>query len=369
MSQRAKWTAHGGTPRYFVIQEDMRDKTYQLGDVKSRVRYIQKNEALECGGRDCYFIFDEHTVTLFEKNAMDSLQNRRLVLPAGENEKRLSSVEKILERFVSAGLSRESTILAVGGGVVCDMAAFAASVYMRGCGIILVPTSLLAMVDASVGGKTGVDFSGYKNMVGTFYPAEEIRICTEFLESLPEDEFLNGLAEVIKHALLGSEHLLSLLTERRESVFQRDAALMSEIVGCSLDVKGQIVENDFREQGQRAFLNFGHTFGHALETAGGFQSWSHGQAVVWGIRVALTAGITLGVTDPGYAAMVNQLFDLYGYQQSAKADVSVVMEALQHDKKKKGGTVRFVLQRDFGDTFQTELDAAVIESSIKKHLR
>jgi 3-dehydroquinate synthase len=325
-------------------------------------------DILEGTGSGSFYVFDENTAPLFGREMLEVLNDRYTVLPAGEQYKHLATVETVLEKCLSFGLARDSTIIAVGGGVVCDLTAFAASVYMRGCRCILIPTSLLSMVDAALGGKTGVDFGGYKNMVGTFYPAEEIRVCTRFLQSLPEAEYVNGLAEVIKHALLGNRNLWTLLTEEKEKILARDSELMTQVVDYSLQVKGHIVEEDFREEGNRAFLNLGHTFGHALETAGGFETWSHGVAVAWGIRVALSAGVALRVTSPAYAERVNDLLDSYGYPSSADADSSRVLQAMEHDKKKRGGTLRFVLQKDFGETFITDIDSKIVEKAVTAHL-
>ncbi len=286
-----------------------------------------------------------------------------VVLDAGESYKSWAGVERILHTAVSLELGRDSRIVGVGGGVVCDMAAFASSIYMRGCRITLVPTTLLAMVDASIGGKTGIDFAGYKNLIGAFYPADRIHISVETLLNLPRREYKSGLAEVIKHALLGAEDLLEILEEKPDDVERRDPSVIEACISRSLDIKGDVVERDLEESGVRAHLNFGHTFAHALESVAGLGVFSHGEAVAWGIDRALTAGVMSGVTDTAYAERVRALLRQYEYRTGPLPEgisPDDILKAMKRDKKRRSGNVRFVLQRGFGDTFVTPLDEELI---------
>jgi 3-dehydroquinate synthase len=282
-------------------------------------------------------VFDTNTAALFDAAA------ETVVLPAGEKSKQWESVRAILERCAALALGRDSTLCGVGGGVVCDITALAASLYMRGCGLVLVPTTLLAMVDASLGGKTGIDFLGYKNMVGTFYPAGRIVIRAGVVRGLPEREYLSGLAEVIKTALIGDADLLRLLENRRDAVMARDPAIVEEMIRRSLTVKGRIVEEDPKEGGVRALLNLGHTFGHALESATGFTGWAHGEAVAWGIGRALAAGVRFGMTDPAFAERVTALLLSYGYRLHADMSFAELAPGFDRDKKRKGGKIRLVI--------------------------
>ncbi|HEY9595838.1 MAG TPA: 3-dehydroquinate synthase family protein, partial [Spirochaetia bacterium] len=220
---------------------------------------------------------------------------------------------------------------------------------MRGCGLVLAPTTLLAMVDASLGGKTGIDFLGYKNMVGTFYPASRIVIRVDALAALPGREYLSGLAEVIKTAIIGDAALLALLEERREAVMARDPAVVEEMIRRSLAVKGRLVEADPRETGRRALLNLGHTFGHALESATDFSGWTHGEAVAWGMGRALAAGTRFGMTDPGFARRVAALLEAYGFRLRSDVPYSALAPGLDRDKKRKGGMARLVIPCDVCD--------------------
>ena len=180
--------------------------------------------------------------------------------------------------------------------------------------LVLAPTTLLAMVDACLGGKTGIDFLGYKNLVGTFYPASLIVVAPAGLRSLPEQEFRAGIAEAIKTAIIGDRALFDLLRDAKTEIDARDDGILAKIVRRSLAVKGRIVEEDPMESGIRAKLNLGHTFGHALESATGFSSWRHGEAVAWGIGRAIALGLRLGLTDRPFAEEVEALLRLYGFR-------------------------------------------------------
>ena len=289
-------------------------------------------------------VFDDTTRSLFGAGVPESV-----CIPPGEKAKEWASVQAVLEHAARRGIGRDGVIAGIGGGVVCDITAFAASIYMRGCGLVLVPTTLLAMVDASLGGKTGIDFLGFKNLVGSFYPASRIIIFPSAVASLPEREYISGLAEVIKTAVIGDEELFALLETRREQILRKDPDLLGEIIRRSLAVKGRIVEQDPRENGIRAVLNLGHTFGHALESATGFSGWTHGEAVAWGMGRALAAGINFGLTDPAFAARVRALLESYGYRLSSDAGLAVLAAAFARDKKRKAGRTRLVIPCGMGD--------------------
>lgn len=306
-------------------------------------------------------VCDEHT------ERIEGIPERRVVvLPAGEEHKSILSVQRILDAALETGLARDSSFIAFGGGVVCDMTAFAASIYMRGAPLTLIPTTLLSMVDASIGGKTGIDYGGCKNIVGTFYPAEVVIICIELLFSLPEPEYRSGLAEVLKHGLLKGGQLLSLLEEKREAILAREPDILHEVIFRSLTVKKEYIEADPFEVGVRSHLNLGHTFAHGLESSLRFSGVSHGDAVAWGIARAMETGLALGITDRAYAARVSKLLASYGFRLSyPEAERSVIMSAMQHDKKKREGQVRFVLQKAEADTLTMPVPDNVLESVFK----
>jgi len=311
------------------------------------------------GSPSAVLVFDENTQSVFPPT-----QYPYYVLPAGEQFKNSDSLLKLAEWALSRGASRGTTFIAVGGGVVCDITAFLSSMYMRGGPAILVPTTLLAMVDAALGGKTGIDFQGYKNILGSFHPAQEIRVFPEVLQSLPESEYLSGLGEVIKHALLRDSDLLELLQNRKSDIDRRDPKVLEEIIFKSQLVKQWYIEQDPYDQDIRGHLNLGHTFAHALESISGFSEWSHGQAVAWGIGRAMQLGLVLGLTSQEYADQVSALLHMYGYRLNSVAqDAELLLSAMQKDKKKKDGQVRFILQSDHGCTsYQTASSEAVLQS-------
>lgn len=296
---------------------------------------------------------------------LSGLENRpTLEMQADEPAKQWENVARVLDLLLENGVARDGCLFGVGGGVLCDLAAFAASIYMRGIDCVLMPTTLLAMVDAAFGGKTGMNYGGYKNMVGTFHPARELLIQPDFLRSLPAHELHSGMGEVFKSALLMRGDLWELLrahgrdllqADRRDDrEWQRVRPMWRDIIEQSLTVKGNIVAADFRESGQRAFLNLGHTYGHAAESVLGFGAVPHGTLVVWGIVRALHLGELLGITPTAYRQQVQDLASEMGYplQITLPAGHSPedLITAMRSDKKKRAGRVRFVLQRGPGET-------------------
>jgi len=311
--------------------------------------------------RNSLLVTDETMVNSFASQDLISLGVNSVVLGSGEKYKNLESIEDIARVAVEHGLDRDALFIGIGGGVICDMTAFVASVYMRGCRVILVPTSLLSMVDASIGGKTGVDFLERKNLIGSFYPAEKVLVYTRFIETLSDIEFKSGLAEIIKHGLLSGEELFEYMENNSQKILERDPDLLEELIHRSLLVKADYIEKDFRENGCRAHLNLGHTFGHALETAIGLGRFTHGEAVAWGISRALRAGVRCGLTDESYAERAENMLRSYGYDiDFTEFDRKLYMDAISSDKKKKDGKLRFVLQKNLGETIITGLDAELI---------
>jgi 3-dehydroquinate synthase len=338
---------------------------FRLGERVSTVRFLEQGERAEEIIRREYphsliiWVADENT-----SRYLPAGEPHCLVLPAGEAFKTMETILRIVDFALQVGAGRDSLFVALGGGVVCDMTAFAASVYMRGAGVVLLPSTLLAMVDATLGGKSGVDYRGYKNIIGTFYPASLIIIEPTYLASLPQREIMGGLAEVVKHAMLSGEDALERIERLLPDIKAGNRDAFSSIIAESLTVKGAVIEQDPLERGIRAHLNLGHTFAHALESATGFNGWSHGEAVAWGLSRALHAGELLGETDPGYRRFIDELLDRFGYRRYAEADTSAILEAVGSDKKKRGGEVRFVLQRKAGDTFTRALPREIVEEAI-----
>lgn len=321
------------------------------------------SEKLSSYGSRVLWVFDSNSRALFS-----SLPEHCVILPPGEKWKNWQSIEKIVSAALDAHLGRDAIFIGFGGGVVCDMTALAASLYMRGCGLVLVPTTLLCMVDASLGGKSAIDFSGVKNLVGSFYPAGEVLISPSCLRTLPESEYISGLGEVVKHAFLSTDRrLYDLLVQKRESVMERENATLLELLDLSLSVKASYIERDPEEKrGIRQALNLGHTFAHALETIENFNV-KHGVAVAWGLSRALWCSVRLGLAQPDLASEVDSLLRLYGYdidRRIARGRWLDYYSAIAKDKKNLAGKIRFVLLEDWGKPVLHELDQNLVREAV-----
>jgi len=295
-------------------------------------------------------IADENTAYIAAKIS-DGVDYPCVILKSGEENKTWLSVETILAAANKAGLGRDGVFIAVGGGVIGDLAGFAASIYMRGCRFVLVSTTLLGMVDASVGGKTGFDFSGIKNLIGSFYPAQNVYMPLNVLSTLPQAEIKSGMAELIKTAILSGDDFLDELTplaEKFNNVKELlESAVLQKCVEKAVSYKGKIVSEDFRESGKRMLLNLGHTFGHALESSSGLGNISHGEAVAWGIIRACELGIALNITPQKRAEKIKKLILSFGYEctcpHPAAGSKETLLNAMKSDKKKKSGSLTFIV--------------------------
>jgi shikimate kinase/3-dehydroquinate synthase len=279
-------------------------------------------------------------------------------LSPGEEHKHIGSVERIWRAALEGSLDRRSRLLALGGGVVTDITGFAAATYMRGVPWFGVPSTLLAMVDASVGGKTGVDLLTAKNAVGAFWQPSRVLCDTALLATEPERGFRGALAEVVKTALIGDPALLELLEAAGQQLSERPAELLVEIVRRSIRVKARIVSEDERESGRRAVLNLGHTVGHALEAVSGYSRLTHGEAVSLGLVAALRIGVALGHTSAELAERGEALLTRLGLPTDIGAEpLAACLRLIGHDKKRGGQHLRFVVAKAPGqvDTVDLEL--------------
>lgn len=263
-----------------------------------------------------------------------------ITMPDGEAHKTLDTVAKLYGDFVRAGLDRSSTVIALGGGVVGDTAGFAAASYMRGVRLLQIPTSLLAMVDSSVGGKVGVDLPEGKNLVGAFKQPDAVLIDPDVLQTLPKREWRCGAAEAIKHALIADPGLLELIDPAGDA---------EAMIARAVQVKVNVVQQDPYEQGVRAYLNFGHTFAHAVEQVSGY-AWLHGEAVGVGMVAAARLSAALGMLSAADAAQVESIVGRYGLPtRLGNLDPEQLYDAMATDKKWQGGRSRFILLTGFGE--------------------
>ena len=283
----------------------------------------------------------------------------RVDLEPGEAHKNIASIEVIWRAALVGAVDRQATFVALGGGVVTDMTGFAASTWMRGVRWLGIPTTLLAMVDASVGGKTGVDLASAKNAVGAFWQPSAVLCDVHYLSTESQRGFVSALAEVVKTALIGDPEMFSLLEANAERVAQRDLELTAELVRRSIRVKARIVSFDERESGLRAVLNLGHTVGHALEAQAGYTALTHGEAISLGLVGALRLGEALGQTPKELTERTLDLLGRLGLPATLSGQpLEAAAGLIGHDKKRAGSTVRFVVARGLGqvETLPIPLD-------------
>ncbi|HMD40119.1 MAG TPA: 3-dehydroquinate synthase [Candidatus Acidoferrum sp.] len=266
-----------------------------------------------------------------------------------ESAKNLFTLEKLSRSLVRAGIDRHSLIIAAGGGVIGDVAGFAASTIQRGVALVQIPTTLIAQVDSAVGGKTGVNLPEGKNLVGTFYPARLVLVDSAVLKTLPERQYRGGLAEVIKYGVIADAKLFAWLEKNFDAVLRRDPAALAYIVPRSLEIKAQVVSRDERESGLREILNFGHTFGHALETITNYRTYQHGEAVAWGMMTAALLGHELRLTPADEVSRIVSLVRrLSPLPPWPKVSPKKMIGLMHSDKKARAGKLRFVLASRIG---------------------
>lgn len=281
-----------------------------------------------------------------------SIPMEKLSFPAGERSKNSKWLLKLAEKLLALGCDRGTCLLALGGGVVGDITGFLASIYMRGINYLQVPTTLLAQVDSSIGGKTGIDIPAGKNLLGTFHQPKAVFVDTSFLSTLPELEFKNGLAEVVKYGLIESPEVFLLLEEKKKEILHRQTEVLNHIIVESCRIKKEIVELDECEAGVRRILNFGHTVGHAIERALDY-TYPHGQAVSVGMVAAARLSEAMGYLDSAVRKKIETLLqdlELPCYLPPG-VDPESITAGIQTDKKKERGHVKFVLLKDVGLPF------------------
>lgn len=297
---------------------------------------------------DKYFIISDQNVSrIYLDGLLKSLSGNKLyqfIIEAGESSKNLLVVENILNTMIEKNLSRNSMVIALGGGVVGDIAGFCASIFMRGIGFIQVPTTLLAQVDSSVGGKTGVNMAGGKNLVGSFYQPHAVLIDTLTLNSLSRREIISGLGEIIKYGIVWDYVFFDYIDKKLDVILDLDEKTLNEVIKRCCTIKAEIVAKDEKEIGLRKILNFGHTIAHSLECITNYKKYSHGEAVVIGIYYESLIGHSLGLIDDNYLKKIkNLILKLEIDLDITKYPKSSLIEAMAKDKKNKEGKISFIL--------------------------
>jgi len=331
---------------------------FSFGEYKTSIsirRSVPLIENITADFGNTILIADENTADIAAK-VSNGRVIPRCILKSGEKNKNWQSVEMILRSANQAGLTRDCIFIGIGGGVISDLTGFAASIYKRGCRLVFVSTTLLGMVDASIGGKTGFDLADIKNLVGSFYPAETVYIPIDTLCTLPQIEWKSGMAELIKTAILCGDDFLELLFplaanfENASSLLKYDTFRIC--IEKAVAYKDSVVTEDLYDFGKRMLLNLGHTFGHALESAAGLGRLTHGEAVAWGIVRACELGIALGYTPQARAKKISKLISMYGYECSSPhplaRDTEAILNAIKSDKKKMRGKYSFIVPDESG---------------------
>jgi 3-dehydroquinate synthase len=310
-------------------------------------------------GRDVLIVSNTTVGPLYMESLTAALRDGRgrvveAILPDGESHKTLATVGRILDVLVANRFGRDCTVVALGGGVVGDMAGFAAACYQRGVGYVQVPTTLLAQVDSSVGGKTGVNHPGGKNLIGAFHQPSAVLADTSTLATLPPRELRAGLAEVIKYGLICDAVFFDWIEAHLEELLDSDPVALAYVVQRSCEIKARIVARDEKEQGDRALLNLGHTFGHAIEAASHYTQWLHGEAIGAGLVIAAAMSHESGLMSAGEVDRVRKIVERTGLpvRITGIAPASA-LEHMRIDKKVQAGRIRLVLLRSIGESFVT----------------
>ncbi len=352
------------------VRVDLGERSYEIligADVFGRA---SKLLASLLKRRKCLLVSDGSVYGLYADRAVDTLAKAGAIVYAsvfkpGEGSKNIQVMERLFRKAAGAGLDRDSFIVAIGGGVPGDMAGFLAATYMRGINFIQIPTSLLAMVDSSVGGKTGFDLPEGKNLIGAFWQPKLVLIDPMFLDTLPDRELLCGMAEIVKTAVILDKDLFSFLEKSGKSILARKMAPASKAIARCCELKASVVSADEREGSLRAILNYGHTFGHAIETVSGYSSIAHGEAVSIGMCMAADMALKLGVLSEKDAKRQEKLIESLSLpRRVAGIDPVEILDAMSKDKKTKGDKLNFVLPTKIGEAkvFKDVPRAIVLET-------
>jgi 3-dehydroquinate synthase len=320
--------------------------------------------------RDVLLVTNTTVGPLYAAKITAALTPRRVVevtLPDGEMHKTLANVSRMLDVLIANRFARDACVVALGGGVVGDMAGFAAACYQRGIAFVQVPTTLLAQVDSSVGGKTGVNHPGGKNLIGAFHQPIAVFADTETLNTLPDRELRAGLAEVIKYGLIVDREFFDWLDLNAEKLLARDTVALTHAIRRSCEIKAEIVARDEREQGDRALLNLGHTFGHAIESATNYSSWLHGEAVGAGMLLAADMSQRLGWMNGMDVERIDAVLRRFGLRTDVRSlPATTIAENMKIDKKVAAGRIRLVLLKAIGKSIVTgDYDDAALRETLR----
>jgi len=338
-----------------TVKVDLSDRSYMV-TIGSGILGSQ-HSAFDIGDSSSALIVSNETVApLYLKSLEQSLAGKNvysLILPDGESYKTIENWSKIIDRLVEIRATRDATLFTLGGGVIGDMGGYAAASYMRGIKFVQVPTTLLAQVDASVGGKTGFNHPLGKNLIGAFHQPQAVLVDIETLNTLPEREFSAGLSEVVKIAAIRDEDFLQWLEENASAIMSREPEAITDMIKRSIANKASVVAEDEREAGVRALLNFGHSFAHALETLTDYRQYLHGEAVAIGMMVASRLSEFRGFCEPGFSDRLGVLLQKFDLPLDLPKTLGPddMLETMKLDKKVIAGSARLILLKSAGHGF------------------
>ena len=329
------------------------NKSYPIFIESCTVSALKEQILSFLNGKNFLVVISEKVEKLYGKE-LGFDKSQKFVLKDGEKEKNFKNYKRILEKALKMKLTRHDAIVAIGGGVVGDMAGFAASTYMRGIGYIQVPTTLLACVDSSVGGKTAIDTNYGKNLVGSFYQPDAVFINPGFLKTLDDRQFKSGLGEVVKYAFIEKScrcgedlNLTNFLSEKTSDILSRDEKTLSKLIEICVKLKISVVEKDETESGLRKILNFGHTYGHAIEKITNYKKYTHGEAVVEGLKFAFNLAVKRNLIDKNYKFFADDVIKKFNFREIPPFNQEKMIELMQMDKKATSKHIVFVLPTDY----------------------
>lgn len=330
-----------------------KNKTYPIIIENQSVSLLKEKLLSFLNGKNYLVVISEKIEKLYGKEfGFDKSQ--KFVLKDGEKEKNFKNYQKILEKALKMKLTRNDAIVAIGGGVVGDIAGFAASTYMRGIGYVQIPTTLLACTDSSVGGKTAIDTKFGKNLVGTFYQPDIVFINPVFLKTLDDRQFKSGLGEVVKYSFIEKSckceedlNLTNFLSENVQNIIDRQEKTLAKLIEICIKLKISVVEKDETESNLRKILNFGHTYGHAIEKITNYKKYTHGEAVVEGIKFAFNLAVKRNLIDKNYKFFADDVIKKFNFREIPAFDMSKMVEIMQMDKKATSKNIVFILPTDY----------------------
>ncbi len=342
-----------------TVQVDLGDRSYEIlieSGLLDRVGELLEQHGIH---RRIFLISNSQVFQLYGEDLLRQLSDlgcrvNEILIPDGEKHKNLETVEQIYTELISHQADRSSSVIALGGGVTGDIAGFAAATLLRGVPYVQIPTTLLAQVDSSVGGKTGVNHPLGKNMIGSFYQPHLVCIDTDTLSTLPARENQSGLYEVVKYGLICDSEFFEFFETHLEDIQSQVTGVLQEVIGRCCSIKARITSQDEKEKDLRRILNFGHTFGHALEAATQYQRFTHGEAIAWGMLVETHLSRLRGFLDASTSERIMQTIRSIGDLPPVDSiSIESLMEAMKRDKKHQGDQIIFVLLQDIGTTVIT----------------